>query len=619
MNDALERIRAYWALGPASLARVGLYRLAVRCGVHPVQHLKAPPTPQGPFFTARPLAPTGLVPSRRWLSTGLSFGWHEMPLARGAPNWIRNPFTGQEVPTPERAWWRIPDFDPQVGDIKTIWEASRFDWLVSAAERAREGDSAGYDQIETWLKDWLEINPPYAGPNWKCGQEASIRVMHLSVAALVLDQVDQPTCGLLALLAAHLRRIAPTVSYAIGQDNNHGTSEAAALFIGGNWLMLAGVPEGRRWARIGRRLLENRAAHLIEADGSFSQYSTNYHRVMLDALSLAELWRRNLDLEAFTARFNHRAAAATRWLHAFVDPDTGRAPNIGANDGARLLPLTDTDQRDFRPALQLAAALFLGARSGNDPLSEQHLRWLGLDVPDRILSKVESRLFNDGGYALLRNGEAKAVLRFPRWRFRPSDADALHLDLWVDGIGLLRDGGSYSYNGPEALRTYFAGTAGHNTIQFDDRDQMPRVGRFLFGRWLKTDQVYPPEINGGMVRAGASYRDFRNVRHERMVELATEQLRVRDTISGFDRKAVLRWRLPPGSWIRTSNGAESLSFRVDISASMPVSRMEIVTGYESELYLKFEECEVLEVEVAEAGAIDTILTWRPGAVRNLNL
>ena len=106
--------------------------------------------------------------------------------------------------------------------------------------------------------------------------------MHLAMAALVLGQTRQAGPALRDLIHLHLQRIAPTLSYAIGQDNNHGTSEAAALFIGGSWLQTLGLPAGARWAALGRRWLENRAVRLIGEDGSFSQYSLNYHRVMLD-------------------------------------------------------------------------------------------------------------------------------------------------------------------------------------------------------------------------------------------------------------------------------------------------------------------------------------------------
>jgi hypothetical protein len=99
------------------------------------------------------------------------------------------------------------------------------------------------------------------------------------------------------------------------------------------------------------------------ADGSFSQYSVNYHRLMLDTYSLVEHWRRGLELPAFSPRLYDRLAAATRWLQALTQPETGDAPVLGANDGARLLPLGDSDYRDYRPAVQLAMALFLDRRA----------------------------------------------------------------------------------------------------------------------------------------------------------------------------------------------------------------------------------------------------------------
>lgn len=42
-----------------------------------------------------------------------------------------SPITGKSVEGADRDWWCIPDFDDDVGDIKAIWEASRFDWMVA--------------------------------------------------------------------------------------------------------------------------------------------------------------------------------------------------------------------------------------------------------------------------------------------------------------------------------------------------------------------------------------------------------------------------------------------------------------------------------------------------------
>ena len=92
----------------------------------------------------------------------------------------------------------------------------------------------------------------------------------------------------------HLCRIAPTIRYAIAQDNNHGISEAAALFIGGTWLVKMGNLVGQRWADMGRYWLEDRALRLIGPQGSFSQSSLNYHRMILDTFCIVEFCRQHM-------------------------------------------------------------------------------------------------------------------------------------------------------------------------------------------------------------------------------------------------------------------------------------------------------------------------------------
>src|SRR5207237_687517 len=158
--------------------------------------------------------------------------------------------------------------------------ASRLDWAVSFAQQAAAGSGPALGRLNAWLADWTEHNPAYKGHNWKCAQEVSFRVMHLALASLVLGQTATPPAALVDLLVMHLARIEPTIAYARAQQNNHGTSESAALFIGGSWLARMGRPQGARWAEQGRRLLEDRVARLIAADGSFSQHSVNYHRLM---------------------------------------------------------------------------------------------------------------------------------------------------------------------------------------------------------------------------------------------------------------------------------------------------------------------------------------------------
>lgn len=606
MYAPIAKLRTVLALGLPNVLRVAVYRAGIRFGIHPVLKISAR-LAVGPFY-AKPGTATDLQPPPA-VDSLLSFGWHSRAAGAKAPDWHVNPITGARVTNPTVPWWQIADFDPAIGDVKTVWEASRMGWLIPLAQRAKAGEADALDTLNVWLADWCEQNPAYLGPNWKCGQEASLRLLHLSAGALVMDQVASSLPGLLELAETCLKRIEPTRAYAVAQDNNHGTSEAAALFVGGSWLALNGRPTGDHWAQQGRRLLENRVARLIAEDGTFSQYSVVYHRLMLDVVSYAELWRRRLGLPPFSEGFYQRCAAGTRWLHALVDEKTGDAPNLGANDGALVLDFAQAGYRDFRPSVQLAAALFLDrdAYGGAGPWNKA-LRWLELERPAQTLPVPSSQIFDDGGFAVLRQSEAMAVLRYPRFRFRPGHADALHVDLTVDGSNHLRDGGTYSYNDGNEWISYFGGARSHNTVMFDDHEQMPRFGRFLYGNWLKTDAVVPLDQTDASSSFGASYHNTWGS-HARAIELAGDSLKVVDSVSGFSRSAVLRWRLIPGDWVIDGQTIVCGDQRLEVLSDTPVTRFQLVEGQESRYYLQRSSLPVLEVEIGSPGTLTTIYSW----------
>ena len=226
------------------------------------------------------------------------------------PDWYCNPYSGQRLSQFYVHWSRIPDFDPAVGDIKCLWDMSRCDWAVVIVRAYRlTNDQKYFALLHDWLSDWTEKNPSNIGLNWKCGQEAAIRMLHVLLAAYLLKEHRNPAEGLLRFVQDHCSRIAPTIRYAIAQNNNHGISEAAALYIGGAWLYSC-LPPGkaetkraRHWHRLGTRWLENRVTTLIASDGSFSQYSLNYHRMVVDLLNMVEFWRRELELPELSDLF----------------------------------------------------------------------------------------------------------------------------------------------------------------------------------------------------------------------------------------------------------------------------------------------------------------------------
>lgn len=612
MRNLLIKAGTALRLGTTNLGRVALYKFGLKFSLNPVRRL-GERSPDGPFFSLPVQSVDERAQSRSgWYRRSEAFGQSLTELNQAPPQWLTGCLSGKCVDGAERHWWQIPDFDPAVGDIKTVWEFSRFDWVLACAQHAAKGEESALQRLNDWLVDWLQANPPYKGPNWKCGQEASIRVMHLAMAAQLLDQVNSSASGLVDLIEVHLQRIAPTVLYAMAQDNNHGTSEAAALFIGGSWLEGNGRVVGRKYTCSGRKWLENRARRLIGSDGSFSQHSLNYHRVMLDSFSMVELWRRKLALPSFSQMFYARAAAASEWLRCMTQSANGDGFNLGANDGARLLPLTDTDYRDYRPSIQLASVLFHSARAfSEDGDWNQPIYWLGLTLPEANLAAPHSTQFDDGGYFVLRQKTVMALLLYPRFRFRPSQADALHLDFWVNGENWLRDAGTFSYNTEQRWMDYFPGTVAHNTVQFDDRNQMPRLSRFLFGAWLKARNVESLTIVDGEQSCAAGYKDWKGAEHHRRMMLAGPLLTVVDNVAGFRNKAVLRWRLKPGNWLidASAQSVQLDGLSLAVSSSIPVKRFELVEGWESRYYLQKTPVPVLEIEIDQPGELITTIEW----------
>lgn len=592
------KLSTWLRLGLANILVVALYRLAKRLGYY-CYRFPVGTSLNGPFLSDD-VAEVGGCLSLSY------FSYHNIEVS-SPPDWFVNPWNGARSAGAGCHWSDISDFMPDLGDIKTVWELSRFDWLPRMAWTYRGGDDTVLAQLELWLRDWSLRNPANSGINWKCGQEASLRCLNLLTAALMVDHCfTEPKSGFLRFLEIHLQRIAPTLRYAMSQDNNHGISEAAALFVVGHYLVLHGnsrqQKSGKRWARQGRYWLENRVCKLILADGSFSQHSVTYHRLMLDVLSFVELVRRRLKIAKFSNAFYRRAQSAVTWLHRIIDTESGDAPNLGSNDGAYLFNLDGADYRDFRPSQQLGAAVFLKRSVGENQIDHPLLELFDLDISKfSPLTEAESAIMIEGGYACLRSAGNFAMLRLPVYRFRPGHADALHLDLWYEGVNWVRDAGTYSYNADAESLQYFPGTVSHSTVSFDRRDQMPRLGRFLFGAWLKADKI-EWRSDDGFVRSG--YTDYLGASHVREVSFHRDSCCVIDKFTGFKNEALIRWHLADANWKLNGRAlsCEKLKLVVESDNNLMLSLVKLPESY---YYLEQHSMPVLEIKCLTGGTIKT--------------
>lgn len=459
-------------------------------------------------------------------------------------------------------WSECPTFFPELGDIKDVWEPSRFAcsfWLARAyALTGRESYPEAFWQL---FESWRQQNPPNHGPNWKCGQEASVRLVAWCFAFHAFWRASATTservAGLVVACALEAARIAGNIDFSVSQKNNHGLSEAVGLVTIG--LLFPELRDAGTWLEQGRRVFEQELLRQVYEDGSYVQNSVNYHRVMLH-LSLWVIRLADVNGQPFGQEVRTCLARAAEFLTAMMDVESGRVPNYGANDGALVLPLAACDYTDYRPAIQAANYLATGRRLLRPGPWDEALVWLfGRESLSsaRIEYRPAARRFDHGGYYTLRSGDTWCMIRCHSYRDRPGHLDMLHTDLWHGGVNVLMDAGSYRYFCPEApgISRYFGGVRAHNTVEVDRQEPMRLVSRFLWVPWPKARCLeHGPEHFRG--ESSAYARPPWRVLHRREVRLLEDgSAQITDELEGSgEHRIAVRWHLPDAPWTVDGGG-----------------------------------------------------------------
>lgn len=440
-------------------------------------------------------------------------------------DWHYNPINKKNTPK-DIAWNKLSDFG-EYGDIKLIWEVSRFPQIYSFIHAHSVTQDTKYahaclDQIV----DWCKQNPFPNGVNYKCGQEITFRLFAwIVVIDYFQDFINAEFQKNVSENIYHsLLRIEMNIDYAAKSvKNNHSISEAAGLFVGG--LLFSQFSESKRFIKKGIKYLEHELAYQVYADGSYIQHSMTYQRLVLDILSFVILIARknSYTLPEIIAKSHEKLL---NFLFSFSQ-ENGHLPNYGNNDGANLFPCSNSSYRDFRPSLNLASLLAHNKRLFEDGAETAKLFNLNAE---EIYSPPKQVKFENGGYYILKNENIFMMTRCHSYRHKPGQADMLHLDVWHKGKNIFSDTGTYSYNSPEPFTRDFAGTIGHNTIVINNCDQMEKVLNFGFCNWTKSKVIETTDtsFNG---EQHAYKKDF-GITHRRKINCFDKQIIIEDFFEG---------------------------------------------------------------------------------------
>ena len=497
-------------------------------------------------------------------------------------NWLTNPDTGY-VYDANKHWTEILDYSKEAGDIKYVWEKSRFCFFYDIIRYDyhfnEDCSQIVFDEILSWIKN----NPINSGPNYVCSQETSLRILNWTFALHYYKNSSSLTSEIFDAIQFsiywQIHHVYNNIQFSrIAVRNNHAITETLSLYLIG--LLYPQFPNALRWKEKGKAWFEKEIAYQVYEDGTYLQFSMNYHRVVIQLMTWAIILSEKNN-EKFSDVVYERAKKSLTFLCVCMNDSNGWLPNYGANDGALFFPLNDEHFRNYKPQLQsLANALHID--TGFDKKYEdinwynQHLTNTSLPIHNGIYQ------FKAGGYYIIREKDTLTFIRCGSYKDRPSQADNLHLDIWYKGENIIADAGSYKYNTDETTIKYFAGTASHNTVILNNYDQMQKGSRFIWYYWsqclhahlMEESDVY--KFTGEI--AAFSYIQ-KGIKHKREITKIKNkpQWFIKDEIINMPANIVLKqlWHLPqhhkPVEWESYNERNEMLNAKFE-------------TGFISNLY-----------------------------------
>ena len=96
-------------------------------------------------------------------------------------DWVTNPITKYRYNV-KKHWSLIKNYNRDAGDIKYVWEKSRFTFLFDIIRFDYHHNIDQSELVFNQIEDFIDKNPINKGPNYICSQEISLRIFNWTFA-----------------------------------------------------------------------------------------------------------------------------------------------------------------------------------------------------------------------------------------------------------------------------------------------------------------------------------------------------------------------------------------------------------------------------------------------------
>ena len=439
-----------------------------------------------------------------------------------------------------------------LGDARTCWEKHRhFQYALLAKVYHTTGNSDILSALKKELNEWCDKNPFLHGIAWTSVMEVAIRSINwMTCMAFFTDEQLQGKMriGIINMtdyIVKHYSRFSSA--------NNHLLVEAVAIGMAGfafnheNWKTLAIAILSKELHKQNYEDGVNKELSLHYQTFGMEAYCLMARLMSINGMSVPEDWKEMLGKQG------EYVAHAVWHEHKVME--------FGDDDEGKILDLHGGIWSHFNYILQFCS-LIVGRRYHSFNETEENIYWLFKEEEIKHIKSLpmydntSSRCFHIGGNTFLRDrsnriliGIDHAALGFGRIAAH-GHADALSIQMMVDGETVFADPGTYIYHCNLPMRDAFRKTVNHNTLCLINEknqpiDQSQMLGAFLWGKRAEC-RLESWESNEEHDVLTASHDGYRPVIHQRTAEFLYKDtpsplLRVKDAIS--DGKWVATWML----------------------------------------------------------------------------
>lgn len=430
-----------------------------------------------------------------------------------------------------------------IGDARTNWELNRhFQFAVLAKNYYASQDIKYLEEFNKLFDDWNNRNPFLWGISWTSVMEVAIRCSNWCYAYCFLTYTDAPQ-NMLDKLKIGIVNMADYITrhYSrFSSANNHLIVEAYA--VGQVGILCNYSP----WITLASKILTRELSLQNYSDGVNKELSLHYQAFYMEAMGLLMRLMIKNKVE-FPPIWETVLNKMCEYMSTCMG-EQGEVVAFGDDDEGKILDLQG--EVNYYPYILGLFSYLLDKKFTSNFKCCENLAWL---FNDQELSNAQDKemfipllntCYKEGGNTILRSIDRRVLIGIDHAALgfgniaAHGHADALSFQIFVDGMPIFVDPGTYLYHCDIKSRNEYRKTENHNTVCIGGNDQSEMLGAFLWGRKAKCDLLEFKETENDVILRARHNGYFPENHTRKFIYDKQRRLEIIDSFSNQSAKTI---------------------------------------------------------------------------------